>query len=206
MSRMAHHARLGYMNSTELESSYVPDHGAPDHLIGVMFLRAPGTLQVRNAPVAGQSVTFRVEKVGETFVPTSVAVSSERAEEITSTDLRAVNVKGLWRAAIIRYVDYYRAQENGLGQAVGRPAKSPIQLPDDQLEKMRLRGPERETLEYVGDLYALAAALGLAPALYVQQAFAGEGLEPLPRSTATKWIKRARDLDLIHEGGSNGDD
>lgn len=189
------------MMNAEVESVYLPDPGAPFHMVGSgIVIPANGQLTVLRVPDATKQTSFRVELSGAVLRPTAVTVRSEIGEEITATDLRAVNVKTLWRAAIVQHVHYVGATTDEDGhQSPFR--KSPFQLPDDQLEVMRLRGPERETLEYVADVYSLARTLGLAPALYVQEVFAGEGLEQLPRTTATKWIKRARDLGLIQETG-----
>lgn len=183
-----------------VESTYTPDPGAVSHLLDSVVIDLPGTLTVAHVPAENQDVSFRVELVENVLRPTAITVSSRTGEEVTSTDLRAVNVKQLWRSAIVQHLVYRRGYHSwetvDLKQVL---IESPIQLPDEDLERLRLRGPEHDTLEYVADIYSLGRLLGLAPALYVQQAFAGENLEPLPRTTATKWIKKARDLGLIQE-------
>jgi hypothetical protein len=201
LSRVNRSARMGSMSKQDVESIYVPDPGAPFHIVGSgLVIPAVGQLTVLRVPDDTKEVVFRVDLVGAVLRPTAVTVRSTTAEEITATDLRAVNVKTLWRAAIFQHVHYVEGR--GGGDSGGKPfRKSPLQISDAELELMRLKGPEQKTLEYVADVYSLARTLGLAPALYVQEVFAGEALEQLPRTTATKWIKKARDLGLIHETG-----
>lgn len=190
------------MSEVEVESSYTPDEGAVTNHLGPVIIDLPGVLVISDVPAKGQNVSFRVDWVeDEGLRPTAITVSSTVGKEVTSTDLRAVNVKNLWRSAIVDHVTYRRMFFFDWEKFDGKIAiDSPVQLPDDVLEKIRLRGPERATLEYVADLYTFADLIGLAPALYVQEIFAGENLEPLPRTTATKWIKKARDMGLFEEG------
>ena len=184
------------MPNESVESVYTPDPGAMFHLVGRNIAIPPaGELTIHRVPDATKEVTFKVDLLGDVLRPTAVTVRSRIGDEITATDLRAVNVQTLWRAAIIQHVKYIP------GPSEPPRGGRPVQLSDAELERLRLRGPERETLEYVADVYSLARSLGLAPALYVQEIFAGESMKPLPRTTATKWIKRARDLGLISESG-----
>lgn len=181
-----------------VESTYAPDSGATYHIVDPVAIELPGTLTVAHVPAENQNVAFRVELVDDVLRPTAITVSSRSGQEVTSTDLRAVNVKSLWRSAIVQHLKYMRDNPGWLsGDSTHLMVESPIQLPDEDLERLRLRGPERDTLEYVADIYSLGRLLGLAPALYVQQTFAGENLDPLPRTTASKWIKKARDLGMI---------
>lgn len=191
----------GEMSELEVASVYVPDDEAVTNFLGPVHIDLPGVLLIADVPVEGQNVSFRVDWVeGEGLRPTAITVSSSLGKEITSTDLRNVNVKSLWRTAIVDHVTYIRLFRFDWEKWDGKiGVTGSIRLPDDILEKLRLRGPDRSTLEYVADLYMFADSIGLAPALYVQQIFAGEDLEPLPRTTATKWIKKARDLGMIHE-------
>ncbi|WP_411733486.1 hypothetical protein [Paeniglutamicibacter sp.] len=195
------------MSELEVESSYTPDAEALRWVLGPVVIDLPGTLAVVHVPTEGQSVSFRVELVENMLRPTAITVSSLIGEEITSTDLRAVNVKNLWRSAIVKHLEYHReffASENN--DEIHVTVGNSIRLPDEELENLRLRGPERATLGYVADIYSLGRLIGLAPALYVQQIFAGENLDPLPRTTATKWIKKARDLGMIEGWIYNGND
>ena len=76
------------------------------------------------------------------------------------------------------------------------PARHPLREPHrpgnraDQAPR-----DDRESLEWVAYLYNIAELVGLTPARQV-----ADGLN-LPHSTATKWIKRAKDIGLIPEEG-----
>lgn len=192
----------------KVESCYTPDKDAQDELIGSMDIKLPGTLRIEGEPGEGQAVEFRVSWIeGVGVRPVGITVLSLNGQEITSTDLRAVRAKDLWRAAIVDHVRYMRmfTFEWEKSENVMAVLDSPIQFPDDKLERIRLNGPVHSTLEYVVDLYTFADTIGLPPVQYIQQIFAGENLEPLPRTTATKWVKRAKDLGLFEEW-FNGDD
>ena len=195
------------MTELDVESSYTPDDGAETNLLGPVKIDLPGVLVIADMPTKGQNVSFRVDWVDdEGLRPTAITVSSTVGAEVTSTDLRNVNVKNLWRAAIVNHVTYDRMFRFDWEKWDGKISiDSPVQLPDDVLEKIRLRGPEPATLRYVADVYMFADLIGLAPALYVQHIFAGENLEPLPRTTATKWIKKARDMGMFEEWFDDGD-
>ncbi|MEE2529157.1 hypothetical protein V1639_08955 [Pseudarthrobacter sp. J75] len=192
------------------DSLYDPDSGAPSRRIANgMHMQVPGNLTVFRAPEPDMDVVFRVEMLKVGLRPTGVSVLSRVGREVTATHLRAVNVQRLWRAVIIGHIKYVREDhEMSQKDPEGRRfmIESPVRLTDEQLERMRLRGPEYETLEYVSDMYTLASCLGLAPAQFVQDAFAGESLEPLPRTTATKWIKKARDVGLSLGSADHGND
>lgn len=97
------------MSELEVESSYTPDEGAQMSLLGPVKIDLPGVLVIAEMPAKGQSVSFRVDWVDEEGLrPTAITVSSTVGKEVTSTDLRNVNVKNLWRAAIVDHVTYDR--------------------------------------------------------------------------------------------------
>lgn len=200
MSSVNQHAKLEIMEEKDVASTYHPDAESKKVHLGSVIIELPGTLAIEDQPVSGQSVSFRVDWIEGTGVrPVAITVSSLIGEEITSTDLRAVQTKNLWRAAIVKHVTYQRLFRFEWEEWDGKVAReSSIKLPTHMLDRMRLRGPERSTLEYVVDLYTFADTIGLAPALFVQEVFA-DGFTPLPRTTATKWIKKARDMGLFEE-------
>lgn len=185
---------------------YKPEPDAQTFHLGSVMIELPGVLTIDNQPATGQAVSFRVGWIDEVGVrPIAITVSSLSGEEITSTDLRAVQAKNLWRAAIIEHVTYQRLFLFEWDEDPWKIAReSHVQLPAHVIDQMRLRGPVRSTLEYVTDLYEFADTIGLPPAQFVQDMFAN-GADPLPRTTATKWIKRAKDMGLFEEW-SNGND
>lgn len=183
--------------------TYTPDEGAWDAGPGMLIMEVPGILRVEDEPAEGLAVEFRADWIeGVGVRPTGIAVISRNAKEVTSTDLRAVRAKDLWREGMVRNAKYLTLMLDGA--PIG--PHGALVRPDEELHLMRLNGPVGATLSYVVDLYMFADQIGLAPVQYVQQVFAGKNLEPLPRTTATKWIKRAKDMGLFEGWFDNGDD
>lgn len=69
----------------------------------------------------------------------------------------------------------------------------------DYVAQLRAQGgSSEETLKFVARVYGLAEGLSVSPNKFVQEAFAANGaLDPLPRATASKWIRAARDKGLM---------
>jgi hypothetical protein len=131
--------------------------------------------------------------------PVTVNVTApEGSPPVTSTTLRAVRVQDLFHDAIIRGALPARVEATGTG-GTSFDVLSP--LTEQDVELIRLRGPVRESLEWTARLYDVAQKIGLHPAQHVERALG------LPRTTATKWIRRARDMGLISptEGSTDGE-
>lgn len=187
--------------------TYTPDEDAQNFGPGMLDISVPGVLRVEGEPAEGQAVEFRVGWIeGKGIRPIGITVLSLNGQEITSTDLRAVRAKDLWREGMARNARYIRITFGGESEDAKDGSSDTFLLPDDKLQLMRLNGPVYSTLSYVVDLYQFADTVGLAPVQYIQQTFAGENLGPLPRTTATKWIKRAKDQGLFEEWFEHGDD
>jgi len=112
--------------------------------------------------------------------------------------LRAVKVWDLARAGIITGAHRGRSEATSDGGTATELLST--SLTDQDTELIRLRGPVRESLEWAAWFYNLARVLGLPPAKQVELELG------LPRTTAAKWIRRARDMGLISptEGSTNG--
>lgn len=197
----------------KVNSTYTPDKDAKGRFLGSMDIELPGVLRIEGEPNKSQAVEFRVSWIEGTGVrPTGINVLSLEGQEITSTDLRAVRAKELWRAAIVDHVSYFRQFSFEWEEKFSLRIRSDVHLPDDKLELVRLSGPVPSTLGYIADLYKFADAIGLPPVHYIQQVFAGENLQPLPRATVTKWVKRAKDEGIFDKQAffekrfNNGDD
>ena len=121
----------------------------------------------------------------------------EGSPPLTSTILRAVPVQRLARAAILAGVQRgrrKRTSDGGTSTEILSPG-----LDDKDLELVRLRGPVPESLEVAAWVYNVAHLVGLPPARQVELTLG------LPRTTASKWIKRARDMGLIGPEERNTD-
>jgi len=180
---------------------YEQDPGAEAHLLGPQLrIYTPATMRVFRVVGEAFDLDFRVESHEGRLIARSVAVRSFNGEPITATVWRQVNIIRVWREAIMHQVlvtpdpnhdDAERAVRFGYG----------LSLPDETLDLLRAKGPVRETLEVVANVYSLGRALDLQPVKYLMDFFRGESLSPLPRTTATGWVKKARELGLIDGTG-----
>jgi len=64
-------------------------------------------------------------------------------------------------------------------------------LSDEEVARLRKQGPTDETLGWVAYFYNLAGILGLPPAKQVEVSLR------VPRTTASKWVRRAKEKGLI---------
>lgn len=164
----------------------------------------PLPLSVTYEGVEIEGALYVVEMVIDTTTkgirPVSVKVVAPAGQAITSTELRAVRMGELWRDAILRTVTrgYSKATADDGAERADLMATG---LSDQEVELIKLRGPVRESLEVAAWLYNVACVIGLPPAKEVER---GLGL---PRTTASKWIRRAREMGLITstEGSADGE-
>jgi len=127
--------------------------------------------------------------------PTSVQVTAqEGSPPVSGTTLRSVRVRDLAGAAIFTFVERGKRTVHEDQEVVdiwGGELPSP-----DDITRLRLQGPSQETLGWVAYFYNMAGILGLPPARQVERSLG------LPRTTASKWVRRARERGLIDDGDS----
>lgn len=165
-----------------------------------VFMQLPGTVTCEDVELCGApyTITIGLDMTADGIRPVSVTVAvPEGSPPVTGTILRAVPVQALTRAGILT------------GALRGRPGTTDgggtridilsTTLTDQETELIRLRGPVRESLEWAAYLYNMAQLVGLPPARQVET---GLGL---PHPTATKWIRRAKDMGLIGPEERNTD-
>jgi hypothetical protein len=155
-------------------------------------MQLPGTVTCEDVDLCGApyTVTIGLDMTADGIRPVCVTVAvPEGSPPVTSTVLRAVPLQELTRAGILT-----GALRGRLGTTDGGGISIDIlstNLTDQETELIRLRGPVPESLEWAAYLYNMAELVGLPPARQV-----ADGLG-LPHPTATKWIKRAKDMGLI---------
>lgn len=166
-----------------------------------VFMGLPGTATFEPVDIGGApyavAITFGMTADGPR--PAAVTVTAaEGSPPVTSSTLRAVKVWDLARAGIITGAHRGRSEATSDGGTATELLST--SLTDQDIELIRLRGPVRESLEWAAWFYNLARVLGLPPAKQVELELG------LPRTTAAKWIRRARDMGLISptEGSTNG--
>lgn len=152
----------------------------------VMFL--PGVASFVGVEADGQlvDVTIRVERLGVGVRPTLVCVEAEGVA-ITGTILRGVRVQELSREAIRLGV------RRGHAVPGGASASSDGVVTESAVKQLKQRGPVRESLEWAAYVYNVARVLGDPPARAVELAF------DMPRTTVSKWVRKAKELGLIEE-------
>ena len=166
-------------------AEYVSD-GAPVEVGKQLLLRSPGTLVVRDEPHPGWTTRLAVATNGKRLTVYAVAVEGPGVVdgnliEVTGTDLRAVRVRDLVRTH--------------LPQFVIAPEGSSLSISPELRDELRSAGPSNgRARRTAADLYNFASALGLPPAKYVQDQL---GLSP---ATASRWIKRVRELGWLDDG------
>jgi hypothetical protein len=123
---------------------------------------------------------------GDRFVCDSLVI--ERGKDtppITTEHIRTIPVQSIIAQVAFRYI--YRVKNNP--SADGEVLTPIRRFPD--FKRLTKAGPTRESLEYVALWYRLMYACNLDPAQAVEDAFG------LARSTAQRWVSKARNLGLI---------
>lgn len=170
------------------------DAMTPVELLPGYFALVPATARLRGVPRAGLNLRIEIEQDGPRIRPALIGVEADPGEEVGAADWRKVRPAEAWRDVATRVVE--RGEPGSLPDwTETSPSMNPSQ---DIVVRLRQQGPTEETLRFVADRYNLARAISVPPALFVQEAFSAGGVvEHLPRTTATKWIRRARDAGLI---------
>lgn len=66
-----------------------------------------------------------------------------------------------------------------------------VDFSEAEAARLRAQGPTDETLKWVAFFYGLGSVLGLPPAKQVESNLG------VPRTTASKWVRRARERGLL---------
>lgn len=137
---------------------------------------------------AVEGVHFVVDFVDGMLGATKVTVEAREGHKITSTDLRDMRVQNWVSNAAARMLKRRRVQADG---TVVLTAGGPYHLTDEEVLKVKAAGPTDESLEVAAEFYEFAKALGRPPAKEVEQQL------DLPRTTASNWIRKARERGLL---------
>ncbi len=166
--------------------------GPPQEVAPGLFMALPGKGKFSGMELDGAlyDVEMLFHKTPHGVRPMSVTVTShDSAVPITGTALRALRVWDAARSAIVHGVDregYEPTQNHPPGMVMEKWG-----LSDQKIEAIRKQGPTSESLEWVAFLYNLAEVLGYPPTKQVETVLG------LPRATASNWVRRARDKDLL---------
>lgn len=190
-----------------------------------VFLPLPGTANFPSVDVAGSTVdlelTLTFGPIG--VVVSSLTITTSEEDEVTGTLLRAVRV-GEWaqKAVELGVIVKGGVQLTASGEVrptgsaklttsadspatmYGTPASSSstaqagdpegttlFPVPHEIRRRLRVQGPTDETLEWVARIYNEARLRRRPPARQVEIDL------DVPRTTASKWVRRAREKGLV---------
>ncbi len=135
-------------------------------------VRVPFTCTLTELELDGISeVDLVIDLVGDVLGVASVTFTAVAGREITSTAMRGLKVNSVMRTAVA-----------GAMMPLG-----PWGFSEKDRERFRQLGPAGETLEAVAEVYEFGRMTGRPPAREVEIQLG------LPRTTASKWVRRARD-------------
>lgn len=156
-------------------------------------IRVPFDIEVAGVEIEVPEVALvqmRIDLLGATLVPIAITVQTIDGEPVTGTLLRRIPIARITRDGVVTELDEVLSDVDGsLAIRHGVPAINAVQA-----EVIRLRGPVDESLRVTASIYELARLTGAAPAREV------ENVLGMPRTTVTKWIRRARDRGYLVDG------
>ena len=143
-----------------------------------------------SAAISTKDLPYRVEVEvvleGHRFICEELQARRKKGgPPVTSEGIRRLPMRDLIRTAALGNV--FRVRDNP--HASGGVVITPVQ--HLSFRRFAKDGPTDEALEHVALAYRLAYACNDSPTKAVEDAFR------LPRSTAERWVSRARDLELI---------
>ncbi|MEV6096028.1 hypothetical protein [Nocardia sp. NPDC051981] len=149
-----------------------------------MFL--PGTIHIEDEPHPGWKLSFELDFDGVRVAPLAVHIASTGAA-ISGTDLRAIAVNEVLAGSLTAGADLVGFLAHDEGWTL-------VPTEEDK-ERIRREGPTPENVECVAAHFLYARATRTPASEYVQFQFG------LPKPTAARWLRKAREMGLI-----DGDD
>lgn len=114
------------------------------------------------------------------------------APGLTSTILRALKIGELTQQVLLRSVE--SGDVHSSDYEITIDSHGPVaELSEHDIQRIREQGPTDESLQWTANFYNLGQVLGLPPAKQVELNLG------LPRTTASKWVRRAREKGLLVE-------
>ena len=134
-------------------------------------------------------VEIDVALEGDRFVCESLTATRKRGgPPVTSEGIRKLPMQTLIRTAATAFGIIHRVKKNPHAPET-EVILTPARL--GSFQRFAKEGPTDEALEWVALVYRLAYACNEPPTKAVEEAFG------LARSTAERWVSKARDLELI---------
>lgn len=176
----------------KVSSRAVPDRTSTIELCpGLLYPRrwnADGTLDA-DPPVRWKAV-IEYNEAGAKFEVRAVEVVAPVGVSLTGDMLRSLQLGELLRRTV---------KPSSALTSTKKPRIGPYSLlTEDVQARMKEAGPVTETLEMVAWIYRTAFAVGDSPTKQVADAF------EIPRPTADRWVRRARDRGLLGDSPQPG--
>lgn len=165
--------------------SYAPAAGAELKQVSpTAHFMLPGTLAFSDEPHEGWQINVGIDVRNCQISPTSVQVIAGDTQSVTGSDLRAIAIHVLLGKSLLhdKLREFWRMDKGWL--------KS-----QEAVARIRAEGPTDENVRYAADLFLFSKATRGAASEFVQQSLG------LPKPTAARWLRRARELGYI-----DGDD
>lgn len=159
-----------------------------------LWMRLPAEVRANDTPRPGTNLVYKIGLGSSGRIEIDhIGLESNGGTVITSSDWRAANPFETWREVGLWLIKERHEIEGGVRYS------APEELSVEVAANLRSRGPSNgRTLEVVAQAYNVAQALGIPVSKHVQRVFSANGkLDPLPRATASGWIRRAKDQGLI---------
>lgn len=127
----------------------------------------------------------------EGIKPVELRLRSDAASPaLTSTILRAVKLGELTQQVLLKSVE--SGDVHSSEYEITIESHGPVaELSEKEIQRIREQGPTDESLQWAANFYNLGQVLGLPPAKQVEINLG------LPRTTASKWVRRAREKGLL---------
>jgi hypothetical protein len=155
-----------------------------------------GTIELSEKDALGDIfavVAMTIDLVDGILQPTVLRVVARDGRPVTGTMLRQLPLRGMANELIYVNIGKLQWSDGNSSFAYG----GGISIEEAERERIRQQGPTDESLRMMADLYELGRLVGLNPAKFVETNLG------MPRTTVTKWVRRARDRGMI--GGDDGE-
>ena len=167
---------------------------APRQVAPGLFIYLPVIGKFTDMEIEGHRYNLHLEldMTEEGIKPVSVLFAShDESPALTSTTLRSIKLGALTQQVLVRSVQSGQIKMPSDYEIVIDSQGPVSELSDDEVKRIREQGPTDESLQWAANFYNLGQVLGLPPAKQVEVNLG------LPRTTASKWVRRAREKGLL---------
>lgn len=188
---MNHMCHAEVMKLEIISPAKVPRQVAPG-----LFIYLPVVGEFTDLEIDGQRYNLHLEldMTGEGIKPVSFQLfAQDESPALSGTTLRQIKLTALTQQVLVHSVQSGKIKTSSTYEVIIDSDGLVTELSDDKIREIREQGPTDESLRWVANFYNLGQLLGLPPARQVELNLG------LPRTTASKWVRRARGKGLLVE-------